>query len=282
MDSLPPFLLANLRAIAIAEGLGTDYVLEHEAGSKHGDGFMAAMIAVTLKGKAKGGQQLVLICKLMPENKARQDMFSAQNVFNQEVMFYNEILPMFEELQRKHGLSEKNGFFGYPKCYFASGKPGESVIIMRDLRADGFALWNKLDPIDVSRVRLLIEQLGRVHGLSFVLRDQRPDLFRRIQAVEDVMLPVCGVDPLLGMFMKSYDQAIEILDREDQREVMRRVKAEWRTLMEESMSGQLAEPFAVLAHGDCWNNNMMYQGNQVIITLSYIVRALKTLHSIPI
>lgn len=262
MESLPPFLLEHIKKIAFDEDLGLDYVIEHEAGSKHGDGFMAAMIAVNLKSKSNG-KELPMICKLMPENKALQDLFSSQRVFDQEVMFYNEILPKFEMLQRQHGLTVENGFYGYPKCYFASSKKGESVIIMQDLRTDGFALWNKLIPIDVSRVRLFVEQLGRMHGLSFVLRDQHKDEFKQIQAVEDVMLPVCGVDPLLGMFMNSYDQAIEILDKEEHKDVMRHVKSNWRSLMEESMNGKLAEPFAVLAHGDCWNNNMMYQDNQV-------------------
>lgn len=65
------------------------------------------------------------------------------------------------------------------------------------------------------------------------------------------------------MFMKTYDQAVEILDKDDQKAVMSHVKSSWKSIMEECQSKTLAEPFSVLGHGDCWNNNMMYQDNKV-------------------
>lgn len=111
MDPIQPFLLEHLKAIAITEGLGTDFVIEHEVGSKHGDGFLGSMLAVTLTSKA-ASKKLALICNLLPANPDRIDMFQSQIVFAHEVHFYNTLLPLFKTLQLQHGLTEANGFFG--------------------------------------------------------------------------------------------------------------------------------------------------------------------------
>lgn len=264
----PPFLLQHFQAIAASEGI-YDYIVEHSAGSKHGDGFMADMMAVKLKGSHlnKSGKpvpkQLSLICKLLPSNEARREMFSSQLAFDREVLFYNELLPLLQQLQQHHGLSKPDSFFGYPRCYAAVGGSQEAVIIMQDLRADGFALWNKFDTIDLERVQLFMVQLGRLHGLSFVIRDQHPDWFERIRSLEDIMLPICKKPSLFDKFMNTFDQAIDLLSDTEHKQMLQRVRDSWTDLIAECTDKLLAEPFAVMGHGDCWNNNMMWRESKV-------------------
>lgn len=223
-----------------------------------------------VNGKTVSDQKLSLICKLAPENVQRQEQCKTNLVFDREVLFYSTILPMLERFQLEKGLTEADGFFGYPK-YFGSSNDAatnEYGIIMRDLVASGFVLWNKLEPIRFENVKLLMEQLGRVHGLSFALRDQRPQDFQQIRDLDDVMIELIRSDVMGGMFNASYDQAIAALDKEEDVRLMKSLKSSYMEWLTVALGRSYAEPFSVLGHGDCWNNNMMFANNNVRTTLS--------------
>lgn len=278
MDSdIPTALRQHFENIAEAEGF-TDYTLTQDAGSKHGDGFMGTMVSVTISGKRKSSEENVaddeaalqtdrldLICKIQPTNAARNEQFHTSIVFEREVLCYTAILPALEHFQREKGLTEDNGFFGFPRCYLATNNPNtnEAIIIMQNLRPLGYDMWDKMKPIRFENVQLLMEQLGRLHGLSFVLRDQRPDVldgFRKMDSVLEKMLDAKA----FGTIMEScYDRAENLLDDEIDKEHIRKYRKIWNAVIKRCAQSSNAEPFAVLAHGDCWNNNMMYLNNGV-------------------
>lgn len=277
MDSeIPTALRQHFDNIAAAEGF-TDYTLDQDAGSKHGDGFMGTMVSITISGKRKSSEENVagdetlqpdrldLICKIEPTNAARNEQFNTSIVFEREVLCYTAILPVLEHFQREKGLTEDNGFFGFPKCYLATNNPGtnEAIIIMQNLRPLGYNLWDKMKPIGFDNVRLLMEQLGRLHGLSFVLRDQRPevlDVFRKMDNVLHKMVDTKAVGSILE---SCYDRAENVLDDEIDKEHIRKYRKIWIDVIKECAQSSKAESFEVMAHGDCWNNNMMFLNNEV-------------------
>lgn len=267
---LPAFLLAHLDRIASAERFNS-YTVHHQAGSKHGDGFMAAMVAVTLRGPRRSAtnaatvrdDSLDLICKLLPDSKVRQEQFQAKTIFEREVHIYRTVLPMLRKFQLAKGLTAADGFLAYPQCYAATADAitQDYAIIMHDLRASGYALWDKLTPMPVAQARLLFEQLGRMHGVSLVLRAQRPELFAQIRALDDKMLPV--LQAWRSMCDSSFSQAVRHLERPEHKRVMQQARDNWPAMIGRLVSGEAAEPFAVMGHGDCWNNNMMFEGQKV-------------------
>lgn len=277
MDSeIPTALCQHFEKIAEAEGF-TDYTLAQDAGSKHGDGFMGRMVSITISGKRKTSEENVpcvealqsdrldLICKIEPTNAARNEQFNTSIVFAREVLCYTSILPVLEHFQREKGLTEENGFFGFPKCYLATNNPStnEAIIIMQNLRSLGYNMWDKMKPIGFANVQLLMEQLGRLHGLSFVLRDQRPEVldeFRKMDNILDKMVDTKAV----GLILDScYDRAENVLDDEMDKEHIRKYRKSWLEVIKGCARSSKAEPFAVMAHGDCWNNNMMYLNDEV-------------------
>lgn len=271
---LPAFLLAHLDRIAKAERFQS-YTLSHGAGSKTGDGFMSDMVAVTIAGPrrqtaaagaAVSGDQLALICKLLPGSTVRQEQFKSKMIFEREVLMYDTVLPMLRKFQAENGLSETggDGFFAYPHCYaaVADQATNEYVIIMRDLRANGFELWPKCTPMPFKQASLLFEQLGRLHGVSYALRDRRPDLFdAHIRPLGDQL----GVmfEAMRAMCESSYDQALRHLREPEHLRVMRLVRENWVEIVRECNESDKAKPFETMVHGDCWNNNMMFAGDQV-------------------
>lgn len=269
-NNLPEYLLEELHKIAKDNGF-VDFEIEQDAGSKHGDGFMATMVNIKVSGKrnldgvTKADDVLNLICKLLPTNVARREMFNSENVFKREVTMYNTILPIFARFQEEKGLTAENGFFDYPKCYYAisDAKTDRHVIIMDDLRPLGFLLWDKLQPIAYENVRLLMTALGRYHALSFAIRDQRPEVFATFYDLSDVLLEMIESGPNMEtIFNAGMEQSMSFFEeKSEEYKFLESMKLSWQKTFGYCLQEKVAEPFAVVGHGDCWNNNMMFLNN---------------------
>lgn len=268
---LPAFVLNHFECIAKEEHF-VSYTLSHGAGSKNGDGFMSDMVAVTITGPrrqsnaAVTSDRLALICKLLPASTVRQEQFKSKLIFEREVHMYRIILPMMRKFQTDNGLMDAtaNGFFAYPHCYaaIADADRNEYVIIMRDLRSIGYELWDKTKAMPFKQASLLFEQLGRLHGVSYAMRAQRPDLFEKeIRQLGDRLAMM--FEALRPMCESAFAQAIRHLRQPEHLRVMRQISDDWLTILRECNESGKAEPYETMVHGDCWNNNMMFAGDQV-------------------
>lgn len=264
----PAFVLRHLEDVARSQGL-QNYSIDYQAGSKSGDGFMSNMLAVRLVDQTDQAKSLSLICKLqLPNSEETAGSLDASILFDREVDMYNIVLPMMEKLQHDHGLTRDNdgGFFAYPKCFLAQrADNNESIVILEDLRSSGHVLWNKLEPIPFANVSLLMQQLGRYHALSFVLRDQHPQKFAQLEGFDDVLLELIETCASLRTTMlSSMDEAIGLLDgATTDLELLRSVRSIWLDLMRTRTSVDRIKRFGVLSHGDCHTNNMMFTANNV-------------------
>src|SRR5262249_52322680 len=123
----PKYVMENINAISKNVGF-VDYTISVDNATKHGDGFMASMIGITIKGKRshngnESNSELPLICKLMPESGTRRENFSSVVIFEREVYFYNKVLPMFVNFLRENQIDVNKEFSIFPKCYIAFSDP---------------------------------------------------------------------------------------------------------------------------------------------------------------
>lgn len=260
--ALPAFVVRHLATIARNEQL-TDYTVECGAGAKHGDGFMSNMLGITL---VTAERRLPLICKLQlaeqPKPSDGKIAMDASLYFKREVLMYSKILPQLAQLQRAHGLTPESGFFSYPHCYVAEmAEPAsESIIVLEDLRERQFELWNKLETMPFEAVAHLLQQLGRLTGLSFVLRDQQPALFAELEQLDDFLAGVLvNVESMAAIFDSATQQAIELVDADKDKTLLRAFIGGWRELTLSRRAPERLGRFGVLVHGDCHINNMMFR-----------------------
>lgn len=264
--SLTNFVTAELEKIAKREGF-VEYKIVQEAGSKHGDGFIAKMLAVTLVGKRKTNNgaivdaELPLMCKLLPENRDRQDLFDSPSIFEREMYAYNQILRAFEEFQSEKNVPVGDRFTEYPKCFATANdtEKGEQVIIMENLKSVNYNLWDKRIPIDYATVCLYMKALGKLHAISFALRDQKPELFNKISDIDDIMVKMFSKDDKVEiMFQAAMGKALSLLDQDDEKKILEDCRTNCKSEMIRLVSKDLAGKFYVIGHGDSWNNNLFY------------------------
>ncbi|XP_058455387.1 uncharacterized protein LOC131432854 [Malaya genurostris] len=213
----------------------------------------------------EGSRELHLLCKIPPLDPVRRLQFNSVNLFAREIDLYANLLPTMFEFQRQKGVTEdlNTGFFNVPRCFLTRFDAGgeEALILMEDLRDRDFAMWNKLESINYEHARLLMIQLGRFHALSFAMKDQRPDLFEACK-VPDEMLPAMREnEQLMGMFATALDAAISILDTADEKACwkMNGLRNDFFGVLQSCLDVERAEPYAVLNHGDCWVNNLLFR-----------------------
>ncbi|KAJ6632706.1 hypothetical protein Bhyg_16079 [Pseudolycoriella hygida] len=268
LDILPDYLIDLLNNVAKNEGFES-YNYSISAGSNHGDGFLAAMKRVTLTGKRNGrdNDKLSLIFKLMPSSAARREQFNSTKVFSREVTMYNKVLKVMHEFQVEKGLTDADGFFEYPKCYgvIEDAENDCYALVMEDLKKSGYEMFDKFKPSDYNHVKLFMESLGKYHALSFALKDQRPSVLEPYKCLDDIFADQVERSPdmMQAMFRFAFDRAIIAFENDIAKEkavlTLRKLKENFLHELTTLPVGRKSEPFSVINHGDCWNNNLMFK-----------------------
>ena len=260
MGDLPKFALDYIDEIVKKEGF-LDHQIEVEPASKHGDNFLGIVSRVIVRGTrlidGKATEdRLDLICKLPPDNAARRQEFRSSEFFTREAFAYNVFLPTIVDFQNERGLSETEGFFSFPKCYKAEAneETDQFVVIMEDLGQKGFIMWPKAKPVPYEQSRLIFVELGKLHGVSYALKDQKPEVFAKFRKLDDLFKIFLENENMHQLFGMGYDRAIGALKSERDIEAMTDVK---ENFVEKFFKCSQADDFGIVGHGDCWTNNIL-------------------------
>uniref|UniRef100_A0A4Y0BFG2 CHK kinase-like domain-containing protein n=1 Tax=Anopheles funestus TaxID=62324 RepID=A0A4Y0BFG2_ANOFN len=263
IPDLPQYLYAALKQLAPKEGFTEgNFSIAFDFGSSKGDGFVGQMFKATI---SEGTRNEVYLCKIPPIDDARREQFGSMAAFAREALVYERFIPSIYDYQREKGIlsPEDGGFFHTPRCYYAhcDEVAQESVIIMEDLRLREFRLWSKHKIIDYDHARMFMTHLGRLHAISLAMKRDQPERFEQFKLSNpfDPMLTADG--PFRNMILSQLQMVIDALDEQDtvERAKMEQLKEEVFDELLRCGTAQLAEPYTVVGHGDCWTNNMMFR-----------------------
>lgn len=264
-NSVPQYVTDAIHKIAKDEKF-EDYSITNESASNSMDGFQSSILKFVINGwRNNHSDKLSLICKIPSTNIVRRKEFHSDVVFEQESFFYENVFPYFEAFQRKRGVHHDDGFFEFPKCYeiVRDEKPfGDHAIVMENLNEKGFYMWNKANDIDFDHSASVLKVLGKLHAVSFAIRDQEPEKFKEFMQRTSVFHEEVSKSTGAQIFQRSYiEKAIRSLHPSETRLIQRmeNLQSTYRNLLSEIKSNTKCEPFGVLVHGDCWINNLLYR-----------------------
>lgn len=247
---LPEYIQAILDEI-IAENEFSDYSMEIKQGSETGDGFLSELSSITITENCSD-KKLDLVCKIAPLNRNRRKEFFSNIVFDRETTFYKKVMPRFAKFQDEKNVPKVDQFLSYPKCFaaVADDETEQYVIIMEDLRPQGFEMWNKAKPAHIENIRMTMQALGKFHGLSIAMKDQRPDEFAEFQKIKDISQLFFQSQNMQGMFDASFDRAIGSLRKEEHKNIMRELKTNTLGHFEACTKDEISSRFGVISHGE--------------------------------
>lgn len=266
MTELPNYITDALNKIAIDEGF-IAYKIEVQSGSNNGDGYMGVLISIAISGTHEvdgvksADNKLSLLCKTVPSSVTRRKEFQTDPLFEREALVYSTVLPRFAEFQREKGLTDTESFTFYPKCFKTvfNLDADELVVIMEDLRPSGFTMLPRDEILSPKHAYLIVESLAKLHAVSFALKDQRPAEFAKLKKVNDLLRLFFKNETMLKYMYAGCDRAAKGLTNPKHRQIVAEMKRNPLQYIEQFLNDDACEPFGVIAHSDCWINNVLFR-----------------------
>lgn len=271
-NQLPKKVQDLVDQIAKESGL-KDYTLELKSGSNAGDGFASALTAVKIV-ESNSDKSLELVIKLAPTNVIHRKEFFTDLMFEHETFYYNVVAPAFEKFQDEKNVPKEDQFLEYPKCYFAVAdeKTEEYIVVLEDLRPKGFKQWDKTKPAPIENARLAMRTIGKFHAISVAYKDQKPEEFVKLKTIQsqvsDIYKIAFSSETLRGMLLTSFDRTIDAMKEDAHKDILREIKENYSEHFTQILDE--SNKFAVVAHGDFYNNNYLFRFNEQVSILNLL------------
>lgn len=176
-----------------------------------------------------------------------------------------QVLPYFREFEASKGvIVEENGFIEYPICYRTVDEEPSECVLLEDLSVRDLHIIDRhTEEITADHVRLVMQVLGKFHAISFALKDQQPEKFKKLSSNLDEVF-IRRNDPFLrDYFVKQTDSVINVLSSEEDAHLVAKVKKLFeKHAMDIAADCLELEPTGsatVITHGDAWQNNTMFR-----------------------
>ncbi|XP_045779387.1 uncharacterized protein LOC123876969 [Maniola jurtina] len=261
---------------------------EGAPGSKRGDNYTSMVYRISLKGSRKhtesDGTEIIepwqgsLIYKCLPESIICRQTFKSDELFCNEVAFYNKIWPALSTFQSKW---EKvtHPFKSIPKCYLAQN----DLVVLKDLKEMGFVMTDRRQGLSMEQCYFVLKHISHFHALSLAMKYYDPEGFYDLLNVHDGISEVFFLTENIEYYKSYYTEAIrnaismveeelqESPDKDKYLEPFKRFCCEdtfFQTMVDRVTP---REPLAVICHGDCWTNNLLFKYVNGDIAEMYIV-----------
>lgn len=262
MDQFSKHVQEALKQIIEKSGI-SDHKIKVSLVSKKGENYLGILYRILIIGyKNNVETKLYLICKVPPLNRKSDDKTRINIPYQREVYIYNTVLKAYENLQNQKSILYKQKFTSYALCYAASDVDGKEFIILEDLHTKKFVMYDKNVKMDKKHVALVVQGLAKYHALSFVMKDQKPEAFRKMTHIDSKMYDILGRKEFFDLCHFGLKQVLEALEKVGTTNLHKKVKLLKNNIeefMENCYNAKGSEDYRVLTHGDCWNNNMMFK-----------------------
>lgn len=92
-----------------------------------------------------------IIVKRQFQSQSRRELFRCNEAFTNEIAAYTHLIPQFKTSIQN--LPENP----LPLCIFAGNDGHDDIVIMEDLRLDGYRMANRLVGLDLEHSRMVME-----------------------------------------------------------------------------------------------------------------------------
>ncbi|XP_061395693.1 uncharacterized protein LOC133331310 [Musca vetustissima] len=232
-----------------------------------GENFLSTLWAIEIEVALKDGS--TKICKYMlkvpPSSQQAQALNNMMSSFKRERICYYELFPVFDEMYRKAGKVTKIA----PNAYSFDKDLGFDIVLMEDVRQDGFKNMNRLEGLDMDHTKKALDVIAQFHAASatyIVKNNGLPELMMKPMLNEQmVQMLAKGQEPQ----EKVVEENLPLYKAEQLKDKLISYRPKYLKEIIDSEKRSM-DDFNVLSHGDCWSNNIMFQHdehNNIVKTL---------------
>ncbi|PSN36166.1 hypothetical protein C0J52_16997 [Blattella germanica] len=176
---------------ALQQGLNKPNIhvvnFEIEKATASGDNYLSDMFRVSLKTIENGrDNNISLIIKCSPQEENTEKFVSELNMFWREYQALKMVIPKFHNQLEAVAPGRYQPFAS--TCLIHQNIDKISVIVLDDLKTQGFKMANRLLGFDLQHCILVLKNLARLHAASASLYDKDPsftDIFNKKPTVDN-------------------------------------------------------------------------------------------------
>ena len=253
-------LVAFLRGDGIA-----NYSSEVCVGTKKGDNYLGTITRVSVKGTTENGDEKTYnwMVKTAPGSEALRKTVAVDDLYQREVYVYEKVIPTFRQFEIERGVVDS--FAVTPPLVLSLMEPLKESFVMGDLKVSGFTMKNRLKPLEYGHVKEVVKAYGRLHALSYALRDQKRDTFEELarNTKEKLFTEARVTMREAKMYQRFYtNKVMKIFDpnlHAREMDGFGRYAAKSVETVVRILKDGADNPHSVIGHGDGWINNMLFK-----------------------
>lgn len=169
---------------------------------------------------------------------------------------------MFRDFQESKGIGILGGFNEIPRCLHTCDLEFHEILIFEDLKHFGFEMFDRHSEVKFPHAVLVMRVLGKLHAISYGLRDQNFERLHPYRKMVD-LFTVRKSSSLLRQYIDMQVEKAKNTLNSDDGVLLAKMSDMFSNgamkVILECVNGELAEPFSVICHGDCWNNNLLFR-----------------------
>ncbi|XP_065361327.1 uncharacterized protein LOC135954987 [Calliphora vicina] len=278
-------IFETYRKLALERGI-LSYELTAQPVSGVGENSYGFILQVCLKATktinketedAENPLTFVTILKISPKNPAfrahsrivdlyKREVFMYQQVFTEFLILEQERLRELQTSAKPNGDSESTVCFNIvPEILSANLDLDDEFIICEDLTLSDYRQNSRTDMPTYDLVSATFRAIAKMHAMSFVLQQRKPELFAMLANEMSDNLFTPDMEPLTVEFGKKYIRRTRVMLEQDpkasrkQIEALKTLESNFKEICLQCVDGKRVAPYAVLCHGDFWNNNILYK-----------------------
>ena len=252
---------AKIKELLVARGVVIENIDMCPATVK-GDNYLGVLTNLNIVGDDSDGAKVNLkwIVKSAPKIEALRDLIKVDLLYAREMYVYEEIFELFKQFQENKALQRP--YHDYPKFVGSYADPPNESIVMENMKTIGYVMRDRRQPLDLNHVMLVMKSYGKLHSLSYAIKDQNYNEFQRIvKNSQDGWFVRTDYEEVKKAHEPLMEESLIVLKSEDQR-----IKDIYCKFIEKSVDvardAQKAsnnDPFSVIVHGDSWINNLLFK-----------------------
>ncbi|CAG9835334.1 unnamed protein product [Diabrotica balteata] len=252
----PHEILAYIRK-ALQANYYTNFAVELEGKTKKNEGYVSDMIFAKIR-LADTGKNLHLAIKFSKKSLRKFEVY--KNIYKHELLFYTDILELFNEHQIKQNVSQP--FHAVPKCFATFSDENADTVFLDNLYKHGFVVRDRNLSMDLTHLELLMKTFAKFHALSLSLKEQQNKSFLKL--LEDDFITKKNTVADFGLqdfFNTSVLKVANILKGAKRTDL----SAKFEALLEKGMPKIISDILndtpekSVIIHCDGHNNNIMFK-----------------------
>ncbi|XP_023322190.1 uncharacterized protein LOC111696714 [Eurytemora carolleeae] len=206
--------------------------------------------------------------KVMPQNE-NNAITSSLNIFKNEIVFYEQVLPELKSFLREEGFSEEYAEFEVPEILFSREDDDGAIIVLEDIISEGFGHEKDVNGdkfLSVDQAICAVQSLAKLHAVSVGMQQKKKIDLRTLHptlAESGLLWAKSEMTERLGVMKESYCEMLKQSSELDSPTLLRKFKKSFDS--EERLKElcqkrcKASNKTMSLQHGDFTFNNLMFK-----------------------